>query len=43
MKNEVGWGIAVLVGVLMCAIGIVLFPLCWAISKLPLGDGLKRY
>lgn len=41
--NELGWGIAVLVGVLTCIVGFALFPLCWAASKLPDGSELERY
>lgn len=41
--NELGWGIAVLVGVLTCVVGFVLLPLCLAVSKIPTGDELERY
>lgn len=41
--NELGWGIAVLVGVLTCVVGFVLLPLSLAVSKLPTGDELERY
>lgn len=40
--NELCWGIAVLVGVLTCLVGLLLLPPALAVSRLPLGDELDR-